>query len=388
MKHFQHWQHVQKILEAYSGEEPLSRFLQQYFRSNKQMGSKDRKFASRYVYAFFRLGNALALEDLTIRVAIADFLCNSSVSPVAQFYLPQLSDADWILPLEEKLKWVNIYFQSFDMKDVFPLHVPFSAGITNEYWAKRMLQQPKLFIRVPFSKVKVITSIFEAQNIPFQQLSNVCFALPNTTKLADILVNEPYEVQDYASQQTGDFFKPSDDEYWWDCCAASGGKSLLLHSLNESVKILASDIRPQSLENLKQRFLQAGLTKFQVKTLDLLQNNKAQLTDYQFDGILVDAPCSGSGTWARTPENGVFFDPSKVQKYTYLQENIVRNVLPYLKSGKVLIYMTCSIFADENENMVARILKNHSNLALESAQLIDGSNDGADCMFVARFLKK
>jgi 16S rRNA (cytosine967-C5)-methyltransferase len=193
-------------------------------------------------------------------------------------------------------------------------------------------------------------------------------------------------VQDLSSQLTGNYFLPQKYDYWWDCCAASGGKSMLLHSLEPQIELLVSDVRANSLANLAERFQFAGIKKYHVKTLDLLQNNEQVLHDYQFDGILVDAPCSGAGTWGRTPEMLYFFQNNKVSNYTKLQKGIAMNVVKYLKKGKPLIYMTCSVFKAENEDVVSYLIENCS-LKLEKMELVKGYQDKADSMFVARLIK-
>jgi 16S rRNA (cytosine967-C5)-methyltransferase len=182
------------------------------------------------------------------------------------------------------------------------------------------------------------------------------------------------------------FFEPKTWDYWWDCCAASGGKSLLLHDLEPSVQLLVSDVRENSLNNLDDRFHEAGIKKYQKKVLDLLQNNDPDLHHYEFDGIILDAPCSGSGTWGRTPEMLYFFDEHKISHYTRLQKAIATNVVKYLKPGKPLIYITCSVFKQENEEVISYLEENLS-LKLEKMEVIKGYKDKADTMFVARLIK-
>jgi len=196
-----------------------------------------------------------------------------------------------------------------------------------------------------------------------------------------------YQVQDLSSQKTGVFFEPASWDYWWDCCAASGGKSLLLHDLEPKVQLLVSDVREDSLNNLDERFQEAGIKKYQKKVLDLLQNNDPDLHHYEFDGIILDAPCSGSGTWGRTPEMLYYFDDHKIAYFSKLQKAIAGNVAKYLKEGKPLIYITCSVFRQENEDVVAWIEENLP-LKLEKSEVIKGYNDKADTMFAARFIRQ
>lgn len=160
----------------------------------------------------------------------------------------------------------------------------------------------------------------------------------------------------------------------------------MIHSLEPKVKLLVSDVRETSLGNLQERFQLAGIKDYQKKVIDLLQNNDQILHHYEFDGVLLDAPCSGAGTWGRTPEMLYFFEEHKVSNYAKLQKAIAENVVKYLKPGKPLIYMTCSVFKEENEEVVAHLLENFP-LKLESQELISGYRDKADSMFVARLVK-
>lgn len=386
MKVHHHVRAFELLLNNYDGKLPLHRFLVNYFKANKQMGSADRRWASRYIYAFFRLGNALAEEDRLKRLAIADFLCNSSNSLVIDNYAPELS-AQIEKPLADKLVLVKSLFSAFELKDLFPFSTKFSPSVDMEAFYPSLLVQPDLFIRVKETHIDAIGNILRNADVSFSKIGDNSIALPNGTKLEQIINDQRlYQVQDLSSQRTGEWFKPLANEEWWDCCAASGGKSLLLHSLEPSVSILASDVRETSLGNLKERFEQAGIKKYQRKVIDLMQNNDSILHHHEFDGILVDAPCSGSGTWGRTPEMLNFFDESKVDFYHKLQTTIALNASKYLKKRKPLIYMTCSVFKKENEDVVEFLLAN-TDLQLESMELIKGYTQQADSLFVARFVK-
>ena len=234
----------------------------------------------------------------------------------------------------------------------------------------------------------------QSAGVNFNEVSAQTLALPNGTKLDLIFGGQdnilkksyPFEVQDLSSQQTVSYFQPNRYEHWWDACAASGGKSLLLFSQEPLIKLVVSDIRESVLNNLDERFIGAGLRTYQKKVLDLTQNADPILHDFQFDGIILDAPCSGSGTWGRTPEMISQFDEYKIAGFHNLQKTIATNVIKYLKPGKPLIYITCSVFREENENVVA-CLVNDLGLQLESSAVLKGYENKADTMFVARLLK-
>lgn len=351
------------------------------------MGSSDRRWATRYLYSFFRLGNALKNEDKYLRLAIGDFLCNQTLSLVVSHYLPQFAD-QVMLPVEEKLSVIAQAYPDFKLADVFPFKEDLSEGIAKEAFLQSFFVQPDLFLRVKPGAEQQLVHTLEQAAVPVKVINEQTIALPNGTKLESLLPDtKNYHVQDLSSQGTAEFFRPQPYDYWWDCCAASGGKSLLLHGQEPKIQLLVSDVRENSLHNLDDRFLSAGIKKYQKKVLDLQQNNDPDLHDYSFDGIVLDAPCSGSGTWGRTPEMLWYFDNYKVEYFAKLQKSIAGNVIKYLKPGKPLIYITCSVFKQENEEVI-KYLTEQLPLTLEHMQAIKGYNDKADTMFVARLIKQ
>jgi len=376
----------QRILDEYPAETPLSKFLPAFYRLNKQMGSTDRRVASRLVYNYFRLGRALPDLPADERLFIAEFLCNTQLNSFLQHFKPEWA-ACIDFSLAEKLAMVKAVHLDFNLDDVFPWTKQLSAGIDKEEFLRSFFVQPDLFIRVYKGfEAQVKTALATAQ-IVFKDEGNGCFCLPNGTRLETVIPNSHwFEVQDFSSQQTAQYFKPNKWDYWWDACAASGGKSLLLHDLEPTVKLVVSDIRESILSNLDERFQQAGLTKYQKKLLDLTQNNDLLLHDYAFDGIILDAPCTGSGTWGRTPEMISQFDAHKIEFFQRLQQSIARNVTKYLKPAKPLVYITCSVFKAENEDMVYFMVK-ELGLKLEQQAVLKGYEGKADTMFVCRLVQ-
>lgn len=377
----------EQLLKSYDGVLPLHRHLFSYFKQNKQMGSSDRRWATRYIYSFFRLGKALSKVDVLERLAIADFLCNEGSSLVIGQYLPAL-EAQIELPVIEKIEIIKKKYPSFKLEEVFSFDAELSDGIDKQHFYQSFFIQPDLFIRVRSTHIQSVINQLQANAISFREVGDTTLALPNGTKLEQAITDPRlYQIQDLSSQYTGSFFEPYKYDYWWDACAASGGKSLLLHSLEPNIELLVSDVRENSLNNLQERFQLAGLKKYHLKAMDLLQNNDQILHHYEFDGVLLDAPCSGSGTWGRTPEMLYFFEKYKVENYVKLQKGIAANVIKYLKPGKPLIYMTCSVFKAENEDVVDYLTKTYE-LELERMELIKGYDKKADSMFVARLIKK
>lgn len=373
----------QRILGEYPADTPLSKFLPGFYRQNKQMGSTDRRVASRLVYNYFRLGRALPNLPEEERLMVAEFLCNTQINSFLQNFKP-----DWAACVgfndDDKIAIVKAAYPDFNLEDVFPWSNELSEGIDKKAFLKSFFCQPDLFIRVRNGYDHLVKAELTKAQVVFKDEGNGCYSLPNGTRLETIFAKQHwFEVQDYSSQQTGNYFKPQRWDSWWDACAASGGKSLLLHEDEPNIKLVVSDIRESILANLDERFHLAGLSKYQKKALDLTQNVDSVMHDYAFDGIILDAPCSGSGTWGRTPEMIAQFDTHKIEFFQKLQKSIGQNVVKYLKPGKPLIYITCSAFKGENEDVVDYLV-NELGMKLEEKAVLKGYERKADTMFVAR----
>jgi 16S rRNA (cytosine967-C5)-methyltransferase len=354
------------------------------------MGSNDRRSVSRLLYNYFRLGRALANKSFEERLFLAEFLCTSVDNPFLHHFRSDLNQMIY-LNIEEKIKYASIN-EGLIIEQVFPFTNHLSEGIDKEAFLLSFFVQPDLFIRVNPKALSWVLKTLEDCSIDFSLIAHNTVALPNGTNLNSLFSDstfpvKPYEVQDLSSQRTAKYFKPNRFEHWWDACAASGGKSLLLFSEQSDIKLLVSDIRESVLDNLDERFIAAGLTTYQKKLIDLTKNADPEIHHYEFDGIILDAPCTGSGTWGRTPEMISQFEEFKIQGFQNLQKVIAANVIKYLKQDRPLIYITCSVFKEENEEIISWLQKNHG-MQLEGYELIKGYENKADTMFVARLIKK
>lgn len=377
----------ERALTGYDNKEPLARYLTRFFKENKQMGSSDRKMTSRFCYNYFRLGNAYPQSDLVERLILAEFLCEQQ-SDLVSIHNRELARSIH-LSLSEKLSIASAQ-KGFDLDRLFPIADTLSKDIDRDVFLNSHFIQPNLFIRLKKGQEARVKDLIENEGIKPESITAQTLALANGTKLQNIKgLNGLYEVQDLSSQYTLNFIESNAHENWWDTCAASGGKALMLLDNQPTIKLLVSDVRLSILRNLDERFQQAGIKQsYRKKVIDLTDvgNVKTILQDEQFDGIIVDAPCSGSGTWGRTPEMMQAFDIKKLDNFTTLQKQIVTQVIPFLKSGKPLVYITCSVYKSENEDVINYILS-HFAMRLEKMEVIKGYENKADSMFAARLIK-
>jgi 16S rRNA (cytosine967-C5)-methyltransferase len=204
-----------------------------------------------------------------------------------------------------------------------------------------------------------------------------------------------FEVQDLASQAVGEACAASPRERWWDACAGGGGKTLLLAArVREAGAVVASDVRRRKLEDLRRRASRGGFTNITWRGWD---GRQPLAPGDVFDGVLVDAPCTGSGTWRRNPDARFRLLPEDVEEMAALQEAILKNAAAAVRPGGVLVYATCSIFSRENAGVVERFLSVQRDFAPEefrnplNAEMCPGRlqiwpwDGDCDAMFVARF---
>lgn len=345
------------------------------------MGSSDRRMTSRLCYNFLRIGDFAKDTSMEERIVYAEYLCEQD-SPIVALLRPDLyvSMGD---SLETKIAKVEA-----DTNLFFPFSGEFSDGINKEAFLQSQLVQPDLFIRIKKGKEGSVRKELGNRHIPFREISEGTLALPNGSRLQDLsTIKGDYEVQDWSSQRTIDFIHAEKDERWWDACAGSGGKALLFLDRYPKTNLMVSDVRLSILRNLDERFEQAKIKNaYRKKIIDLTGDISSVLGKETFDGIILDIPCSGSGTWGRTPEMKVQFSKEKLNTFAQLQQHIISNVIAYLKPGKVLTYITCSVYKAENEDVVNHITARH-RLQIKDMRILDGYREKADTMFVARLFK-
>lgn len=171
------------------------------------------------------------------------------------------------------------------------------------------------------------------------------------------------EVQDKGAQIICNLVNITNKRSLWDWCAGAGGKSLYLASKNPDLNIILSDTAAGKLKEAQTRFARAGLPTPKVavlpKDLSTLNHLKGQI-----DVLILDVPCSGTGTWQRNPDLKLRLNPKRLEEIITTQRQIIDDALPYLKKGGKLYYITCSLLAEENEQQVDYILHNHPNMCI------------------------
>lgn len=383
-------QYAHLLISNYQKGKPFHLYVKKYFASNKKHGSKDRKQIISLCYNYFRLGfgvrETFSLEE---KILLAIFLVEKNRSSILEKLQPEWNEKiEW--PLSEKLSFVKNQFQ---LEKIFPFSEELSEEIELEKFDLSFLTQPKLFIRIRPGRHKTVIKKLNEASIAFEEINENCLSFSNNEKITQLLdIDREAVIQDYNSQRVGEFFTkylfPEDTAISiWDCCAASGGKSILAFDTLNKIELTVSDTRKSILKNLEERFQKAGIRNYHSLVADLNEPLAAsKLGKKKFDLIIADVPCSGSGTWSRTPEWLHSFSKKKLQYYTTLQQNILANVASFLKENGYLLFITCSVFKKENEENVA-YLQNKLGLELLESKYLKGYEMQADTLFAAIFKK-
>lgn len=375
---------AKEVINQYDNTIPLASWLKQFFAQRKQIGGRDRKEIASLVFQYYRLGKSVNHLSIEEKILLGIFLCTQSKHPLLELVKPEWNEQIH-LSIEEKLQLVD----NLKIELIFPNIQSISEELDKSAFALSHLQQPNLFIRIRPNYQQVVFQKLQKAAIQYEILREDSIALHNQTKLEEILdIDKEVVIQDDASQQIAEFIRPvighKPKITVWDCCAASGGKSILAIDVLKNIQLTVSDNRESIIQNLYARFRRAGINNYQSFVADATKPI-TPLNEKRFDFIVCDAPCSGSGTWGRTPENLLNFTEKELMKYPELQKRIASNALKYLAKDGYFLYITCSVYQAENEQIVEYISILHPQLSIVKKGLIEGYKKKGDNMFAALF---
>ena len=185
-----------------------------------------------------------------------------------------------------------------------------------------------------------------------------------------------FEIQDLASQLVGIAAAPQPGQTWWDACAGEGGKTLHLADLMKNKGLVwATDRNARRIETLKRRAARAKLFNYRT---DFWDGGSQLPTKAKFDGILLDAPCSGVGTWQRNPHARWTTTPNDVRELAAMQIVLLNNIAGSLKPGGRLVYSVCTLTRSETTAVASAFTAAHPEF--EPAPLFTVGSDQASTM--------
>jgi 16S rRNA (cytosine967-C5)-methyltransferase len=218
-------------------------------------------------------------------------------------------------------------------------------------WLCSLQREPKLWLRAKRGTAAALAEkLLGAEAGPLLPDALLFAGEEDLFKTPEFHAGE-FEIQDIASQMVGLLCSPQPGETWWDTCAGEGGKTLHLSDLMQNKGMLwASDRAEWRLAKLKRRAGRAKVFNYRSASWD---GGKKLPTKTKFDGVLVDAPCSGIGTWQRNPQARWTTGENDVRELSAIQKNLLANVAPGVKPGGRLVFSVCTLSRAETVEVVA-----------------------------------
>ncbi len=386
-----------QLLKEYTNDVPFHHYLKFFFKQHKKYGSKDRKHITQLCYSYYRVGCALpndfSTERFSAGILLTSIQSNSLLEAIKPNWNKLFEDPSFSL-LDNRLIFLQQAL-SFNINTIFPFTSHVSTLSAIDAFQKSHLIQPNVYLRIRPNKNATVLQKLNTLNWNYQHIEPNTISLPMGYTIEEQFnVDDEIVIQDLSSQKIASFIENAKSSicggvgggYVWDVCAGSGGKTILLFDLLSNISLTVSDIRPSILKNLQQRCKKANIKNYQSFVIDATDPRTIPPNfKEKFDIVIADVPCTGSGTWGRTPEQLLFFDEKIIERYVNTQREIVQNIISAIKPNGCLLYCTCSVFKAENEDQVEWITQ--QGLTLIHQELLEGYTQQADTLFATLLCK-
>lgn len=369
------------ILDMVSAEKSAEKCLAGWARNNRFAGSKDRAAIRDHVYDVLRAKRSLAAlgGGTSGRNLILGLLLRNNIAPDTVFGAGGYGPAALGANEQHNHRLSDTLPQpvEFDLPDwLWPLWQD-SLGADAETAAMAQQSRAPVFLRVNLRRGtrETAQAILAEDGIVSQPHPMVFTTLEVTENERKVSGSRAYteglvELQDASSQMAVAAldFKPGLRVL--DYCAGGGGKALALADMYDA-DVSAHDVAPQRMVDIPKRAARAGVS------ITILSAAHLKVIA-PFDVVFCDAPCSGSGTWRRTPEAKWQLTESKLRDYNTLQEDALAKSARFVAAGGLLVYATCSVLKAENDDILNAFLARESRWkVVNKMQLIpSGAHDG------------
>ena len=352
-------------------DRPADTVLAGFFRQNRHLGSQDRKFVGDTVFSILRhkrLLEAIVPQPDTRRLVLASLLrfqdapidtLEAMNGPSDHAWLHQVAHAPTSsLPPAVRLSLPDWLWQ--DLQSQFGEERALSLGTA-------LLAPAPLDLRVNTlvaNRKDVIEELtrdgIAARATPYSPFGVRLEGKPSLSQNA-LLLSGAIEIQDEGSQLLGLLVAPARRQMVVDFCAGAGGKTLLLGAMmRDQGRLYAFDVSAKRLESLKQRAKRARLSSVHPQLIGSESDPRIERLAGKVDRVLVDAPCSGLGTLRRSPDLKWRQSPATVSEWVEIQSRILQASSWLVKPGGRLVYATCSLLAEENEQIVEYFLESQT----------------------------
>ncbi len=374
-----------EVLDRHLGGEAGEAALTGWARANRYAGSGDRAAVRDLVYDALRcrrsyaaLGGALTGRGLMLGYCAAQGIDPETIFTAERFAPATLTEA------ERAPRAAPEGLAALDCPDWLAPRLQAALGKDFALIMAAQRHRAPLFLRVNAARATraEAAAALAAEGIATVSRSEASYALEVTENARKVASSQAYlhgvvEVQDLSSQCAVEALPLPKGGRVLDYCAGGGGK-LLAMAARGAADFVAHDVDPRRMHDLPARAERAGVV---VRLAEPDQAPGGQ------DLVLVDAPCTGSGTWRRTPEAKWRLTPARLAELTALQATILAKAQQLVAPGGVLAYMTCSLLTEENEAQMAQFLANHPGWELGQARRFSPFT-GGDGFFLAVFSRK
>ena len=354
---------------------PADQQLRDFFRDNKNLGSRDRALVADTVYAALR--RRRLLEEVTPNASPREI----ALAAIVKLQGVGLGQIEAVLKGGEKtwltaLKAEDLDRQPFELRADLPDWV--IARLRNVMGddeilalARGLQQAAPLDLRVNAMKAprEAVLDRFAYDEIGAEPTRHSPLGVrlrekPSLNK-HPMFLDGAVEVQDEGSQLLGMLVEPRRGEMVVDFCAGAGGKTLQMGAaMNSQGRLYAFDVSDRRLENLAPRLKRSGLSNVFPQRIANENDAKVKRLRGKIDRVLVDAPCTGLGTLRRNPDLKSRQTEEGLAELNAKQRAILESAASLLKPGGRLVYGTCSLLKEENEDIVAQFLAAHPDFRI------------------------
>ncbi|MGB1361273.1 MAG: RsmB/NOP family class I SAM-dependent RNA methyltransferase [Alphaproteobacteria bacterium] len=394
MKPSSHTSAVIEILESIENSSiPADKVISFWNQNNRYAGSKDKNTIAKTVYDILRHRGELSwwIEklgfDVNVRTIIITYFHFWGKNPVELFNDDnnKFAPNDLTKPDFELIKSLssNKKLGDKDMPEYVQLNVQswlydkFKEVYGDETFhaINAMNKEGSVDIRVNTlkSNIDMVRNALKQNNIDALDLNLLDDGLRLKKRYAlsslEAFKNGLFEIQDYGSQLASKLIGAKKGDKIVDFCAGAGGKTLAMaQDMENTGRIIYCDVSEKRLNRASIRLRRSGVNNAEKRVLsserDKWIKRRTERLDGGFDRVVIDAPCSGTGTWRRNPDQKWRTTENTLNELVELQENILQSASRLTRPGGKIIYITCSLLAEENENQINKFIKNNDDFDL------------------------
>ena len=355
---------VRKLLQFNS---PSDKLLSAFFRENKKLSAAERSMVADTVYSilrnYYKL-TALAGDHIPNIIGLTWLkLLNRAPEELSSIKMIDIAELN------------NLHFKTDELSRfelpgwIIELLRQNNSDSEIEGLARSMQKEAPLDLRVNLVKTNVTTVLSDLSGYGVKKTEFSPFGARLDDKAVlirhKLFINGDIEVQDESSQLAGLLLNPKRGDMVVDFCAGAGGKTLLFGMLmRNSGRIYAFDINEKRLNNLTPRLARSGLSNVYPQLIAHENDAKIKRLHNKIDRVFVDAPCSGLGTLRRNPELKFRQQTQSIEELNSKQISILEQASKLVNNGGYLVYATCSILQQENQDIVKQFLHSHPEFKL------------------------